>query len=108
MLREALHIEGVPLVLVDTAGLREVGVWGLASDHLDDCFREFRPHIPNCRFGDCTHRVEPGCAVRKAVEDTEISVERYDSYLRLREEIEDSERKWAPYSAASKPQRRHS
>jgi putative ribosome biogenesis GTPase RsgA len=44
--------------------------------------------------------------VIKAVQDGIISAERYDSYLRLREEIEDSERKWAPYSAASKPKKR--
>jgi ribosome biogenesis GTPase / thiamine phosphate phosphatase len=94
--------------VVDTPGLREVGMWGLASEHLDECFREFRPFIPECRFGNCTHRVEPGCAVRGAVDTGEISAERYDSYMKLREEIEDSERKWAPYSAASKTQRRHS
>lgn len=94
--------------VVDTPGLREVGMWGLASEHLDQCFREFRPFIAECRFGNCTHRVEPGCAVRSAVETGAISAERYDSYLRLREEIEDAERKWAPYSAASKPPRRHS
>ncbi len=94
--------------VVDTPGLREVGMWGLASEHLDECFREFRAFIPECRFGNCTHRVEPGCAVRSAIEAGEISAERYDSYLRLRQEIEDSERKWAPYSAAAKPQRRHS
>jgi putative ribosome biogenesis GTPase RsgA len=40
------------------------------------------------------------------VEERSISNERYDSYLKLREEIEDSERKWAPYSAASKPKKR--
>jgi ribosome biogenesis GTPase len=79
--------------VVDTPGLREVGMWGLASEHLDECFREFVPHIPDCRFGNCTHRVEPGCAVREAVTDGEISAERYDSYLRLREEMEDSEKK---------------
>jgi ribosome biogenesis GTPase len=79
--------------VVDTPGLREVGMWGLASEHLDECFREFVPHIADCRFGNCTHRVEPGCAVRKAVADGEISAERYDSYLRLREEMEDSEKK---------------
>ena len=79
--------------VVDTPGLREVGMWGLASEHLDECFREFVPHIPDCRFGNCTHRVEPGCAVRKAVADGGISAERYDSYLRLREEMEDSEKK---------------
>jgi ribosome biogenesis GTPase len=94
--------------VVDTPGLREVGMWGLASEHLDECFREFRPHIPECRFGNCTHRVEPGCAVRAAMEGGTISAERYDSYLKLREEIEDTERKWAPYSVASKPQKRRS
>jgi ribosome biogenesis GTPase / thiamine phosphate phosphatase len=82
--------------VVDSPGLREVGMWGLASEHLDECFREFRQYIPSCRFGNCTHRVEPGCAVREAVSQGAISAERYDSYLRLREEMEDSERKWAP------------
>jgi len=88
--------------VVDTPGLREVGMWGLASDHLDQCFRELRPFIPECKFGNCTHRVEPGCAVRAAVAAGSVSGERYDSYLRLRDEIEQSERKWAPYSAAQK------
>ena len=92
--------------VVDTPGLREVGMWGLAAEHLDECFREFRPHLGACRFGNCTHRVEPGCAVRKAVAEGSISAERYDSYLGLREEIEGAEKKWAPYSAASKAQRR--
>jgi ribosome biogenesis GTPase len=82
--------------VVDTPGLREVGMWGLASEHLDECFREFRPHIPECKFGNCTHRVEPGCAVREAVAAGSISAERYDSYLRLREEMELSEKRWSP------------
>ena len=94
--------------VVDTPGLREVGMWGLAAEHLDECFREFRPHIGACRFGNCTHRVEPGCAVRKAVEEGSISAERYDSYLGLRDELQDAEKKWAPYAAATKPQRRRS
>jgi ribosome biogenesis GTPase / thiamine phosphate phosphatase len=82
--------------VVDSPGLREVGVWGLASEHLDECFREFRAYIPSCKFGNCTHRVEPGCAVRGAVESGTISAERYDSYLRLREELEQAELKWSP------------
>jgi ribosome biogenesis GTPase len=82
--------------VVDTPGLREVGMWGLLSEHLDECFREFRPHIPECKFGNCTHRVEPGCAVRRAVDEGAISAARYDSYLRLREEIEDTEKKSGP------------
>ena len=79
--------------VVDTPGLREIGTWGLASEHLDECFREFRPFIPECRFGNCTHRVEPGCSVRAAVESGTLSAERYDSYLRLREEIEQEEKR---------------
>ena len=91
--------------VVDTPGLREIGMWGLASDHLDECFREFRPHIPECRFGNCTHRAEPGCAVREAMDNGSISAERYDSYLRLRDEIEQAEKKWAPYSSAARKRR---
>lgn len=82
--------------VVDSPGLREVGMWGLASEHLDECFREFRAFIPSCRFGNCTHRVEPGCAVRAAVDQGAIGAERYDSYLRLREEMEQSEIRRAP------------
>jgi ribosome biogenesis GTPase / thiamine phosphate phosphatase len=85
--------------VVDTPGLREVGMWGLASEHLDECFREFRPFIAECKFGNCTHRVEPGCAVKEAVSAGSISAERYDSYLRVREEIEQTEKRWTPYSA---------
>jgi ribosome biogenesis GTPase / thiamine phosphate phosphatase len=79
--------------VVDTPGLREIGTWGLSSQHLDECFREFRDFIPECRFGNCTHRVEPGCAVQAAVDSGALSAERYDSYLRLREEIEQEEKK---------------
>ena len=79
--------------VVDTPGLREIATWGLSSNDLDSCFREFRDLIPSCRFGNCTHRAEPGCAIRAAVESGAISAERYDSYLRLREEIEQEEKR---------------
>jgi len=81
--------------VVDTPGLREVGMWGMPSDHLDVCFPELRPFISYCRFADCTHRSEPDCAVREAVENRTVSRDRFDSYLKLREELEDTERKWA-------------
>ena len=77
--------------VVDTPGLREVGMWALSIEHLDRCFPEMRPLIPNCRFADCTHSVEPDCAVKAAVDRGDVSVERYDSYLRLREEVQGSE-----------------
>jgi ribosome biogenesis GTPase len=74
--------------VADTPGLREVGMWGLPPGSLDRCFPELRPWRDACRFGDCTHRVEPDCAVREALGRGEISAERYDSYLRLRVELE--------------------
>ena len=81
--------------VVDTPGLREVGMWGMPSEHLDSCFPEFRPLLEQCRFGDCTHRSEPECGVRSAVASGSVSSERYDSYIKLRDELEDIERKWA-------------
>jgi len=87
--------------VVDTPGLREVGMWGMPSEHLDRCFPEFREAIDKCRFGDCTHRTEPGCVVREGVASGTISSERYDSYLKLREELEDTERKWASMKPGS-------
>ena len=80
--------------VIDTPGLREVGLWGVPSEALDDCFPEFRPHLGECRFGDCAHRAEPGCAVHDAVDRGEIAASRYESYLKLREELEGAEGAW--------------
>lgn len=80
--------------VVDTPGLREVGMWGMPSDHLDACFPEFRPLLEKCRFTDCTHITEPACAVRAEI-DVAISRERYDSYVKLRDELEETEAKGA-------------
>lgn len=76
--------------VIDTPGLREVGLWALPSRDLDRCFPELRPVSDQCRFGDCRHVAEPGCAVRDAVQTGAISAVRYDSYLRLLEELESS------------------
>ena len=73
--------------VVDTPGLREVGMWGLDPAALDVCFPELRPYLDNCRFRDCTHAVEPGCAVRAALEAGEVSQARWESYLKLRAEL---------------------
>ena len=74
--------------VADTPGLREIGMWALAPESLDECFPELRPHLTNCRFADCRHEVEPDCAVRAAVQAGEISVARYQSFLKLRGELE--------------------
>jgi ribosome biogenesis GTPase len=75
--------------VIDTPGLREVGLWALPAETLDSCFPELRERRDDCRFGDCRHLAEPDCAVREAVERGEISAERYDSYVKLLEELED-------------------
>lgn len=80
--------------VADSPGLREIGMWGLDPSELDECFPEFRPLIPLCRFGDCTHTVEPGCAVRDALARGELSTARHESYVRLREELEDAAKLW--------------
>ena len=74
--------------LADTPGIRGLALYDLEPWELDAYFREIAPLVEACQFSDCSHRHEPNCAVRTAVEDGRISLERYDSYLRLREEHE--------------------
>jgi len=74
--------------LIDSPGVWEYGLWRMDRDELVAGFPEFFSHIPACRFNDCSHRSEPGCAVRAAVENGEIRPWRYESYLRLFEQNE--------------------
>jgi len=74
--------------VIDTPGLREVGLWALPPEHLDRCFPEMRALSPDCRYADCRHLAEPECAVRAAVDAGTVSEARYDSYRRLLEELE--------------------
>ena len=74
--------------VADTPGLREVGMWALSPTELDQCFPELRPFLDGCRFADCRHSVEPGCAVRDAVARGDVSRARYESFIKLREELE--------------------
>jgi ribosome biogenesis GTPase / thiamine phosphate phosphatase len=74
--------------VIDTPGLREVGLWDVPVERLDGFFPEIRALRADCRFADCRHVAEPECAVREAVRRGEVSEERYDSYRRLRDELE--------------------
>jgi ribosome biogenesis GTPase / thiamine phosphate phosphatase len=80
--------------VVDTPGLREVGMWELPVERLDLCFPEIRVHREQCRFADCRHEVEPACEVRAAVDRGEVGVQRYESYLKLSRELEEQKREW--------------
>ncbi|HEY0670657.1 MAG TPA: ribosome small subunit-dependent GTPase A [Longimicrobiales bacterium] len=69
--------------IVDTPGMREVGMWEINPDGLDVCFPDFRPFLGDCRFSTCTHLHEPGCAIKIAVESGALSRARYESYRDL-------------------------
>ncbi|MHB8998211.1 MAG: ribosome small subunit-dependent GTPase A [Thermoanaerobaculia bacterium] len=73
--------------LVDTPGIREFGLWDLDVQTLRYYFPEFEPFAVSCRFNDCTHTHEPDCALRAAVENGDIAEERYDTYLRIAEDM---------------------
>jgi ribosome biogenesis GTPase len=77
--------------VVDTPGLREVGMWALPAENFDALFPEFRPYLDRCRFADCTHTVEPDCAVKAAIDAGDVSRARYESYLKLRDELEEAD-----------------
>lgn len=83
--------ELVPLAVggyvVDTPGMREVGAWGIGPDELAACFPEFRPLLDQCRFDNCRHKSEPGCAVRAAAAAGIVDPDRLLSYERIFEEI---------------------
>lgn len=73
-------------VIIDTPGLRAVGLWA-ADAALDEVFGDIAELAQGCRFRDCSHRVEPGCAVAEAVEEGRISADRLARYQRLWEEL---------------------
>lgn len=76
--------------IADTPGIRYLSIWDVEPEELDAYFREIAPHVGECRFGDCSHTNEPGCAVLAAVKSGEIARSRHESYLKLREEIEET------------------
>jgi ribosome biogenesis GTPase len=83
--RELFRLPGGALV-IDTPGLREVALW-TGEEGVSEVFREVEEAASRCRFSDCRHLSEPGCAVRAAVEDGSISAERVESYRKLLREL---------------------
>lgn len=81
--RELFPLEGGGYV-ADTPGLRSLALWDTEPEELDGYFPEIAPLVADCQFSDCTHKSEPGCAVRAAVAAGTVRPERYDSYLKLR------------------------
>ncbi|WP_462355223.1 GTPase RsgA, partial [Fusobacterium ulcerans] len=76
--------------IIDTPGMRELQIW---NGDTDTAFKDVEELALQCRFSDCTHTSEPGCAVIKAVESGEISQERLDNYFKLKKEIVNTQNK---------------
>ncbi len=85
--RRQLIVLSQGAMLIDTPGMRELGLVG-AGDGVDTGFEDFVRLSAHCRFADCSHEHEPGCAIRAALKSGELSEDRYSSYIKLRKESE--------------------
>lgn len=81
-------IKGRKADIIDTPGIRRFVLDDIQADDVQMYFKEFEPFIGKCKFGlGCKHHTEPGCAIQTAVQDGTITQERYDSWMRISEEI---------------------
>jgi ribosome biogenesis GTPase len=89
--RELVQLPGGALV-IDAPGMRELQLW-VADEALEETFDDVTSLFEHCRFSDCSHEREPGCAVRAALADGTLAQERWDSYLKLEAELAHLERR---------------
>ena len=81
--RPSVEREGASSYIIDTPGIKGFGTFDMEREELTSYFKEIFEYSKQCRFSDCTHTHEPGCAVLKAVEDHYIAQSRYQSYLSM-------------------------
>ena len=74
-------------IVLDTPGMRELQLWG-GEEGLLETYRDITSHAERCRFRDCRHESEPGCAVKAAIVSNELDPKRLESYRKLAREIE--------------------
>jgi ribosome biogenesis GTPase len=77
--------------IIDTPGMREFGLVDISKQELSHYFLEMKPLLPGCQFNNCQHYNEPGCAVKKAVQEGHIHEDRYISYLSILDSIEEKQ-----------------
>lgn len=86
---QLFHLDGGGS-LIDSPGIREFGLWHMSKEQVEQGFREFRPLLGTCKFRDCQHEHEPGCAILKAATSGEISAERLESYRHIVGSLDES------------------
>jgi len=101
--RELVQLPGGGLV-IDTPGMREVQLW-IADDGLEEAFEDVTELFGRCRFSDCAHQSEPGCAVKEALANGALSPERWESYLKLQRELEHLDRRLDKRAASEQRKR---
>jgi ribosome biogenesis GTPase len=105
-------------IIVDTPGMRELQMWE-ANEGIDTAFADVTAYAAECRFNDCSHETEPGCAVKEAIEKGELSAERLESFRKLERELaflerkvdkrlqHEEARKWRKLNAEARSRTRH-
>lgn len=78
------------VMIIDTPGMRELGMWEV-REGIGSAFSDVEHFLGRCRFSDCRHGTEPGCAIRRAIEEGQLLPERWDSYRKLQEEAVDKD-----------------
>lgn len=91
--RQLIRLKNGAMV-IDTPGMRELGMWDV-SVGIHDAFGDVEQYLGQCRFSDCKHRSEPGCAIQAAIARGELSPERWESYRKLKSEAKYSDDKGA-------------
>ena len=76
--------------LIDSPGIREFGLWHMTPEQVSEGFIEFSDYLGTCKFRDCKHKNDPGCALVAAVESGDIRQERLASFQRILESINES------------------
>ncbi len=76
-------------MVIDSPGVREFRLWPMEEPVLAEGFREFHPYLGRCKFRDCKHQQEPGCALKVAVESGEISAERFNNYHKIAAQLQE-------------------
>jgi ribosome biogenesis GTPase len=72
-------------IVIDTPGMRELGMWDV-SEEIEKSFSDVEAFFGKCKFRNCTHTSEPGCAISEAIANGELSPKRWDSYCKLKTE----------------------
>ena len=108
--RQLIRLPGGALI-IDTPGMRELGM-AAADQGLTDAFPDVEQYLGRCRFSDCSHTREPGCAIRAAIAAGELDPARWESWRKLNEEAETHaealrrKREWSKNVAAYRRQRK--